>query len=85
MNEYLSRAWKQVLLTYGDDGIWGSPCSAYCYIPLQSPQAFINQPKAFVISEGYYQQHLFKHISYMSGVDYSKVYHRMPIQEFQIK
>jgi len=47
-NEYLLR-----VCVLGDEGAWDFPRPAYCYIPLQSPQAFIDQPKVSVNSEGY--------------------------------
>jgi hypothetical protein len=38
----------------GDDDAREFPLSTYFYIPLQPSLAYVNQPKAFVSSEGYH-------------------------------
>jgi len=53
-NEYVSR-----VCVLGDEGAWGIRHPAYCYIPLQTPQAFIDQPEVSVNSDSYYHRHLF--------------------------
>jgi hypothetical protein len=40
-----------------DDCIQGLPLSASYCIPLQLPPAYVNQPIAFIYSEGYCHHH----------------------------
>jgi hypothetical protein len=58
------RPWKEVPWMVGVIACETSP-SAYCYIPLQPPLAYIKQLKPFFVSEGGWS-------GYMTGAEYTE-------------
>jgi hypothetical protein len=37
-----------------DDGARGLPLFVYCYRPVKSPLAYVNQPEALLVRDGYH-------------------------------